>query len=103
MMWGFALWALAHAIVAPTPRTLVLTIAIAFLALVGAHLQDRKKEALMGDAWRAWEAKTTYRITWRNLFTVGWGLWAVAIALWLALTWAHVWLAYVPAGIWRWV
>ncbi len=41
MMWGFALWAVAHILVAPTGRTLVLAGAILFLALVGAHLQDR--------------------------------------------------------------
>ena len=40
MMWGFALWALVHAIVNPTPASLVLSAAIAFLALVGAALQD---------------------------------------------------------------
>ena len=103
MMWGFALWALAHIMVAPTGRTLVLGFAIGFLALVGAHLQDRKKRTLMGDGWAAWEAKTNYWPRWRHLFGAGLGLWAVAIALWLALTWAHIPLAYVPAGIWRWV
>ena len=103
MMWGFALWAVAHILVAPTARTLVLAGAIAFLALVGAHLQDRKKEALMGDGWRAWESKTSYWPRLAALPGIGIGLWAGAIALWLALTWAHIWLAYVPAGIWRWV
>lgn len=67
MMWGFALWAAAHIAVSPTPRVLVLAGSVAFLALVGSHMQDRKKEVLMGEAW------------------------------------AHVWLAYVPAGLWRWV
>ena len=103
MMWGFALWALAHILVAPTGRTLVLAGAIAFLALVGAHLQDRKKQALMGAGWRAWEGKTSYWPRLGALPGIGIGLWAVAIGLWLALTWAHIVLAYVPAGIWRWV
>ena len=103
MMWGFALWALAHILVAPTARTLVLAGAIGFLALVGAHLQDRKKQVLMGDGWRAWENKTSYWPQLSALPGIGLGLWAVAIALWLAITWAHIWLDYVPAGIWRWV
>ena len=103
MMWGFALWAFSHILVAPTGRTLVLAGAIAFLALVGAHLQDRKKEALMGDGWKAWEAKTSYWPRLGALPGIGLGLWAVTLALWLALTWAHIWLAYVPAGVWRWV
>ena len=103
MMWGFALWALAHILVAPTDRTLVLAGSIGFLALVGAHLQDRKKETLMGDGWRAWESKTSYWPRFGALPGIGIGLWAATVALWLTLTWAHIWLAYVPAGIWRWV
>lgn len=103
MMWGFAIWAVSHILVAPTKRTLVLAGAIAFLALVGAHLQDRKKEALMGEGWKTWEARTSYRPQLGALPGIGVGLWALTLALWLALTWAHIWLAYVPAGIWRWV
>lgn len=103
MMWGFALWALAHILVAPTGRTLVLAGAIGFLALVGAHLQDRKKEMLMGDGWKAWESKTSYWPRLGALQGIGIGLWAVTLALWLAVTWAHIGLAYVPAGIWRWM
>ena len=103
MMWGFALWAFSHILIAPTARTLVLAGAIGFLALVGAHLQDRKKEGLMGDGWKAWEAKTSYWPRLGALPGIGLGLWALTLALWLALTWAHIWLAYVPAGVWRWV
>ena len=103
MMWGFAIWAFSHILVAPTGRTVVLAGTIAFLALVGAHLQDRKKEALMGDGWKAWEAKTSYWPRLGALPGIGLGLWVVTIVLWLAVTWAHIWLAYVPAGIWRWV
>ena len=102
MMWGFALWALGHIIATPTPRTLILAGAILVLALVGAHLQDRKKEALMGGAWQAWEAKTSYWPRLSQLGALGW-LWLVALALWLALTWAHAPIGYVPAGIWKWI
>ena len=50
MMWSFALWSAAHVLVSPTARVFVLSGAVAFLALVGAHMQDRKKELLMGEA-----------------------------------------------------
>ncbi len=103
MMWGFALWALAHILVSPTPRSLIMVGSILFLALVGAHLQDRKKEALMGASWASWESKTSYWPRWGQLGKAGAVLWLVSLALWLALTWAHVALAYVPAGIWRWL
>ncbi len=103
MMWGFALWALAHILVSPSPRTLATAGGIGFLALVGAHLQDRKKEALMGADWQGWEAKTSYWPRWGRLAGVGAVPWLAGLALWLALTWAHVWLAYEAAGIWRWI
>ena len=103
MMWAFALWALAHIVAAPTARTLVVATAIGFLALVGAHLQDRKKEALLGDAWAAWEAKTSYWPRWGKLLTAGWLWWAIGLVLWLGITHAHEPLAGWAAGIWRWV
>jgi uncharacterized membrane protein len=103
MMWGFALWAIAHILIMPTPRTLVLAGSLLVLALLGSHLQDRKKEALMGAAWKGWEAKTSFWPRWFQLAGAGWGLWIGAAAVWLVLTWAHVWVGYVPAGIWRWV
>ena len=102
MMWGFALWALAHIMIAPTGRTLVVGLAIGFLALVGAHMQDRKKRELMGDRWAGWQARTHFWPRWRHLVRAGLVLWLIALVLWLVLTWAHIPTAYVPAGIWRW-
>ena len=61
MMWGFALWALVHAIVNPTLASLILSAAIAFLALVGAAVQDAKKEKLLGDVWRDWQVADQLR------------------------------------------
>ena len=103
MMWGFALWALAHILVSPTGRTLVLSGAVGLLALVGAHLQDRKKQTVMGDSWRAWESKTSYWPRLGALAGIGPGPWLTGSALWLAITWAHIGLAGIPAGIWRWL
>lgn len=109
MMWGFALWGLTHILVFPTPASIVLAKTIVILALVGAALQDRKKEKLQPDMWRAWEAKTSYwpfgailsgrvRFTPAGLIPAAGGL-----ALWLAATWAHGPLAGIPAGVWRWI
>lgn len=103
MMWGFALWAVSHIVLWWSWRTNIVALAILVLALVGAHLQDRKKEALMGEAWKAWEAKTSYWPRWSKVLSVGWLLWLLALALWLAVTWAHLHLAGIPAGAWRWI
>ncbi len=103
MMWGFALWALAHVLVVPTPRSLVLSATIAFLALVGARAQDAKKEVLMGAAWSGWESRTSYWPRLSALPGAGVVLWLVALAAWLAITWAHLPLAGMAAGVWRWV
>lgn len=103
MMWGFALWALSHLLLWWSWRTLVVTLAIGVLALVGAHLQDRKKARLVGPAWAEWEAKTRYWPQLAALVSIGWGLWLAAIALWLAITFVHMPLGGVPAGLWRWI
>lgn len=111
MMWGFALWALAHALVMPTQAQFVLSATIAFLALAGSAGQDVKKARLMGDTWRHWAARTSFIPFVRQLS--GRGSWGDTIprphalfggiVLWLAATWAHGALGYMVAGIWRWV
>lgn len=109
MMWGFALWGLVHILVYPEPSNIVLALAIIVLALVGAHLQDRKKQVLQPDFWRAWERRTSYwpfaavaagraRIGRIGMHAIGGGL-----VVWLAASWAHIPLAGWAAGIWRWL
>jgi uncharacterized membrane protein len=102
MMWSFALWAVSHALVSPTPRSLVLTGAIAVLALVGAHLQDRKKAELMGAAWQGWQSRTNFGPRLGRLLWAGWLPWLGGLALWLAATWAHGPINGMMAGVWRW-
>ncbi|HEX2813256.1 MAG TPA: NnrU family protein [Sphingopyxis sp.] len=111
MMWGFALWALAHGLVMPTPGQIILSAIIAFLALVGSAGQDAKKARLMGDAWRHWAARTSFipfarqvagTTPWGDTIPRGHALLG-GIVLWLAATWAHGALGYMVAGIWRWV
>lgn len=103
MMWSFALWSAAHVLVSPTPRVIVLSFATAFLALVGAHMQDRKKEVLMGAAWQGWEARTSYWPKLSALGKAGAVPWIGGMALWLGASWAHGWLIAIPAGVWRWL
>jgi len=100
MMWGFALWAIVHAIVVPTEASLILSFGIAFLALAGAALQDKKKAALLGNVWREWTAKTSYRPYGRGLKSADAFALVTGTILWLAATWAHGALGYRPAGIW---
>ncbi len=109
MMWAFALWSVSHILVMPTPSNAVLAGSVGFLALVGAALQDKKKERLQPGPWRAWEARTSYwpfaAILARR---VRFGLPGAVpllggVVLWLAATWAHEPLAGVPAGIWRYI
>lgn len=111
MMWGFALWALAHAMVMPTGAQIVLSGTIAFLALVGSAGQDAKKARLMDDTWRHWAARTSFVPYARQVGgTAPWGdtiprphaLFG-GIVLWVVATWAHGALGYMVAGIWRWM
>lgn len=112
MMWSFALWAVVHIVIWPTPENHLLSTAILILALGGALGQDMKKASLMGDAWRSWGRRTAFipfagQISGR----IPWGAaWPGAIALgggtllWLLLTWIHTPMgARVEAGIWRWI
>ena len=111
MMWGFALWAVAHALVMPTGAQIVLSATIVFLALVGSAGQDAKKARQMGDAWRHWAARTSFMPFARQVGGAApWGdtiprphaLFG-GILLWFVATWAHGALGFMVAGIWRWM
>jgi uncharacterized membrane protein len=109
MMWAFALWGLAHILVYPVAANIIVSAAIILLSLVGAALQDRKKEVLTPAAWQHWESRTSYwpfaailagraRFGWFGIHALAGGL-----VVWLGATWAHIPLAGWPAGIWRWL
>ncbi|MCR9257669.1 MAG: NnrU family protein [Alphaproteobacteria bacterium] len=51
VMVGVALWAFAHALVNGDQATLILTLGIAVLAIVGAYSQDLKKQREAGSEW----------------------------------------------------
>ena len=109
MMWAFALWGAVHILIFPDPANIVLSTAIVVLALVGAHMQDRKKAALQPDFWPEWERRTSYlpfaavaqgraRIGRLGMHTIAGG-----VLVWLLATWAHRPLSGWDAGIWRWI
>ncbi len=102
MMWSFALWALSHIVLFWSMRTMITAFAMGFLALVGAHMQDRKKEVLMGDAWETWESNTSFWPRLGAIFSVGALPWAVGLILFVFLSWLHLPLGGIAAGIWRW-
>jgi len=109
MMWAFALWGLCHIAVYPMMRNVVVALAIIILALLGAALQDRKKEQLEPELWPAWEAKTSYvpfaaiASGRARLGGVGTPALVGGVVVWLAATWAHIPLSGWAAGVWRWV
>lgn len=109
MMWSFALWGLCHIIVYPVPANIIVALAIMLLALVGAALQDRKREHMQPEAWPAWEQRTSF---WPGLAiaqgrarvgSFGMHTLAGGVVFWLAATWAHIPLAGWAAGVWRWI
>lgn len=101
MMFSFALWAVTHILIAPSPRSIILSSGIILLALLGSHFQDRKKRALLGQDWGAWMKRTPF---WPDLTKLGklGQAWIWALPVWLLVTWLHMPIAQVPAGIWRW-
>ena len=102
MMIGIAMWAVAHVIVAPTQRTIVLALALLVLALVGSALQDRRKRFANDREWSVWMMRTNFWPDLSKLGAIGSG-WAVALVLWFGITGLHWWLYGIPAGVWRWV
>lgn len=96
MMWGFTLWAIVHAIVNPTEASLVLGFALAFLALVGAALQDKKKEMLLGELWAGWKAKTSFVPYGKGLKSADAFALVTGTLVWLGATWVH----NPPVGVW---
>lgn len=102
MMWGIGLWAISHVALWWSWRSVITALLMGILALVGAHLQDRKKAALMGEAWREWESRTSYWPRWSRLLSAGLLWWAMGLMAWVLLTYLHWPFGGVPAGIWRW-
>lgn len=100
MLWSFALWAIAHGIVNPTPSGLVIDEAIGVLAIVGAAFQDRKKEQQWGERWAEWVKQTSFVPFGRGVAGPGWPAFIAGTLLFFAATWVHGALGFRAAGFW---
>lgn len=103
MMWGIALWGLAHILVLPAMDSILFNGSIVFLALAGSYGQDRKKQAALGEAWSKWERKTSFLPRLTQLAKVEPRFLLIGLAFWLAATWAHNLFGAYGAGIYRWL
>ena len=96
MNWSFMLWALVHISLSGSARNLIVASGILLLAFAGSLGQDRKKEALLGQVWRDWLARTSFipfaallqgRASWRSA-TPSWLALLGGLAVWaLATSW----------------
>jgi len=102
MMSAFTLWGVAHILVAPSARTMILAGGLIALAVIGSRGQDAKKAALHGVDWRAWMKRTTFLPNPAAFAHIGL-YWVAAVPVWLLLTWLHLKLAVIPAGLWLWL
>jgi uncharacterized membrane protein len=103
MMWGFALWALSHILVAPRMEVFIFMGSFMLLALGGSYGQDRKKEVALGDAWSKWEVQTSFLPRLTQLPKVEPRILLMGTLFWFAATWAHNLFANYGAGIYRWL
>lgn len=98
MNWSFMLWGAVHIVNAGDPRNLIVAGGILVLALAGSIGQDAKKRKLLGQAWRDWEARTSFlpfgaafagNVRWRDAVP---SLIAIAggAVLWAAVTSYHI-------------
>lgn len=103
MMWGFALWGVAHILVAPRFDNFLFSGSIIFLALVGAKGQEIKKRKLNGVEWDSWLRRTRFGIRPDGLLRAGWGPWLGGVLLWTAATWAHPYWGVAGAGMFKYL
>ena len=103
MLWSFALWAVSHAVLWWSWRSVIVSVAILVLALVGAKLLDGKKERQMGEAWQSFEARTSFAPRIGGFAHIGWIIWTGALVAWLAISWVHLPLGGVEAGVFRYL
>jgi uncharacterized membrane protein len=99
VMWGFAIWAIAHIVSQGTWRGIAFFGAFAATALIGSWLQQKRKRITV-PGWAAFEAKTSF---WPflailqgrarfSLSAIGWWRIAIAVAAWAVLLHFHLWL-----------
>ncbi len=96
VMWGIAIWAIAHMVSQATARGFVFFGAFAATALIGSWLQQRRKRATL-PAWAEFEAKTSFVpfaaiLDGRaklSLKAIGWVRIAIAVLIWALVLHFH--------------
>ncbi len=100
VMWGVAIWAIAHIVSQGTWRGIAFFGSLAATALIGSWLQQRRKRDTV-PGWAAFEAKTSFWpfaaiLAGRARFSLGAiGLWRIAVAV---IAWAVVLHFHFSAG-----
>lgn len=102
MMWAIAFWSLSHIIAAPSLRSLILMGGMIVLALLGSHLQDKRKLAENTREFAPWQRRTSFWPQLRNLGRLKL-TWITALVLWFLVTLVHWELFGIPAGPWMWL
>jgi uncharacterized membrane protein len=105
VMWGVALWALAHLTSQPNIRGLLFFGSLALVALVGSWLQQWRKAQLLGEKWRRFEDASSFwpfaallagRARLRPA-DIGMRTLIIALILWSAMLHFHSTLIGIPA------
>jgi uncharacterized membrane protein len=99
LMWGIAIWAVAHIVSQGTWRGMTFFGSLAATALIGSWLQQRRKRVTV-PGWAAFEAKTSFWpfaaiLSGRARLSLGAiGLWriGIAVAAWAVIVHFHFWL-----------
>ncbi len=99
-LWGVALWALAHLLVATDLASLILFGALLLLAIEGPFSIDAKRERRLGEEWTRFAGSTSSVpflaiLQGRNtlaLAEIGWWRFALALVLYAVFLVAHGWL-----------
>ena len=104
-LWGVALWAAGHILVAGAIAPLILFGSLLVLALAGTASIDAKRRRALGERWTGFAAQTSNIpfaaiASGRQSLRVGEiGAWRLilAVGLWGVVIWAHPWIAGVRA------
>ena len=104
---GILLWSLTHLIANGDLPSLVFFGSFALISGYGMILIDRRRQTTLGDEWTAFQTATSLLpfaaiLTGRQSFKapeIGWLAPTLAVAIFLALWWAHAWIAGVPVGL----
>lgn len=103
-LWGVALWAVAHLAANGDAASAMLFGGMLILSLGGMLAIDQRRALRLGDAWRAFAAKTSLvpfaaaaagrvKVDWKG---IGWWRPVLGIAVYIILLFSHHWLFGVP-------